>query len=436
MRRIMLPFMVVFLLGAPLSASALYESAIEQARSWLTQQQNADGSWGVLETERFIATTEVVKALHASGARTEAYYRGVTWLQNRAGNNVDYGARRAVALSASGTNTASQWIPRLSEIQDPALSGHEGWGLSSHYLESPLDTALALEALARIGTAAGGSNVSIQPALDYLKNAQVGQDGWPLGQQSGSDPFVTALVVKGLAPWVSQDSALTPLIEDGVANLVGQMNSAEPIVLQALAAHAALLVGNTAAASAWLSSMALNQASNGSWEARAYDTALVVRAMAAADGLDSGNLHTVVSIPDANLRRAINVALGRGALDALNRGDLAQLTTLDASNLGITDLTGLEWAVNLVHLDVSDNQIVSLDPIASLSLETLDTSGNPVGSGRKEVEQQYAESSSSPGRVGNGGALGVTDTELVEDTPAVGAADLDPTILIPLMSSM
>ena len=136
------------------------------------------------------------------------------------------------------------------------------------------------------------------------------------------------------------------------------------------------------------------------------------------------------------MRRAINVALGRGALDALNRGDLAQLTTLDASNLGITDLTGLEWAVNLVHLDVSDNQIVSLDPIASLSLETLDTSGNPVGSGRKEVEQQYAESSSSPGRVGNGGALGVTDTELVEDTPAVGAADLDPTILIPLMSSM
>ena len=122
---------------------------------------------------------------------------------------------------------------------------------------------------------------------------------------------------------------------------------------------------------------------NGSWASgRVYDTALAMRAFAAADGLDTSANQTAVSIPDANLRAAINAALGRGALDTLERGELAQLTTLTATNVSIDDLTGLEWAVNLTTLDVRNNNITSTAPVDALpQLVTLLIDGNPVAGG-------------------------------------------------------
>src|ERR1043165_4891140 len=61
-----------------------------------------------------------------------------------------------------------------------------------------------------------------------------------------------------------------------------------------------------------------------------------------------------VSIPDAGLNAAVREALGK-AVGALTRQDLVALTNLDAPSRNISDLTGLEAAVNLSSLNLRSN---------------------------------------------------------------------------------
>ena len=94
----------------------------------------------------------------------------------------------------------------------------------------------------------------------------------------------------------------------------------------------------------------------------------------------STSAQTVVNIPDANLRQAINEALGKAPNARITVDEMATLTTrLDANNKGISDLTGLEFATNLEWLKIEENQISDLSPLAGLTkLDLLDISGNEV----------------------------------------------------------
>ena len=56
-----------------------------------------------------------------------------------------------------------------------------------------------------------------------------------------------------------------------------------------------------------------------------------------------------VTIPDANLRAAIEDALGKASGAPITVEEMKTLTTLEASNAGISDLTGLEFATNLTR---------------------------------------------------------------------------------------
>ena len=108
-----------------------------------------------------------------------------------------------------------------------------------------------------------------------------------------------------------------------------------------------------------------------------------------------------VEFPDPNLAAAVRGALGLGATDPIPQTNLNTLTYLFASNAGITDLTGLEYATGLwdlylprnqvsdisrlasltrlVNLDLDGNQVSDISPLASLTrLETLDLSKNPI----------------------------------------------------------
>ena len=75
----------------------------------------------------------------------------------------------------------------------------------------------------------------------------------------------------------------------------------------------------------------------------------------------------VVSIPDANLRAAINEALGKPENARITHEEMLTLTELFADNREITDLTGLETATNLRDLALRDNLISDLTPLASLT---------------------------------------------------------------------
>lgn len=354
------------------SAQAAYRSNIDLAAQWLVSQQNGDGSWGAAEGSRFILTVEAVQAMYAAGLRNDAYYRGVTWLENHSADNADYTSRAALALAAHGDNVAGA-VAGLGAAQNTAVTGRSGWGVSATYLQSPLDTALVLNSLATLG---GGANT--QAAINYLKSAQLSGAGWAAGQETASDPFSTAWVIKALAPLQAQDAALPAALTSAVNSLNTQVTGTSPPHLQALTAHAALLLNQTAIAQSRLTSLAAAQAGDGSWSQRIYDTALALRAFAAADGLDSAAALSAVDVPDANLRAAINTTLGRNVMDSLYRGDLARLTTLNANGAGITSLTGLEWAVNLTSADLRNNNISSTVPINGLAQLNTQLTGNPV----------------------------------------------------------
>ena len=68
-----------------------------------------------------------------------------------------------------------------------------------------------------------------------------------------------------------------------------------------------------------------------------------------------------VHIPDTNFRTVVEEALGT---QTITRTAMATLTTLKASNRGILDLTGLEFAINLEELWISRNPVSDLSPLA------------------------------------------------------------------------
>ena len=70
----------------------------------------------------------------------------------------------------------------------------------------------------------------------------------------------------------------------------------------------------------------------------------------------------LVHIPDTNLRTVVEEALGTQT--TITRTAMATLTTLKASNRGILDLTGLEFAINLEELWISRNPVSDLSPLA------------------------------------------------------------------------
>ena len=73
-----------------------------------------------------------------------------------------------------------------------------------------------------------------------------------------------------------------------------------------------------------------------------------------------------INIPDANLREAINEALGKTPDARITVDEMETLTSLDANNRGISDLAGLETATNLEVLRLNHNLISDISPLAEL----------------------------------------------------------------------
>ena len=87
----------------------------------------------------------------------------------------------------------------------------------------------------------------------------------------------------------------------------------------------------------------------------------------------------VVSIPDANLAAVVREALDLTPGDAISQLDMLRLGWLEATSHQITDLTGLEYAVNLKGLHLGDNQISDITPLAeSTILEGLELHYNNI----------------------------------------------------------
>jgi len=92
------------------------------------------------------------------------------------------------------------------------------------------------------------------------------------------------------------------------------------------------------------------------------------------------NYISSIKFSDASLEREIRNKLGNLTGD-ISSTDMEKLTTLNVyyPSVKIKSLGGLEYAVNLKDLRLSDNSIISLNPIKSLSMLTyLDLSNNKI----------------------------------------------------------
>ncbi len=87
----------------------------------------------------------------------------------------------------------------------------------------------------------------------------------------------------------------------------------------------------------------------------------------------------VVTIPDAKLRAVIESALGKARGATITKSEMSTLRRLIAQGVGISDLTGLEFATNLTSLYLWNNQITDLSPLAGLTnLTNLNLYNNSI----------------------------------------------------------
>ena len=71
-------------------------------------------------------------------------------------------------------------------------------------------------------------------------------------------------------------------------------------------------------------------------------------------------------MPDTNLRNGVRRALGFVSGDVLTKRKILDLTEFNAANLDISDLSGLEFATNLVELNLNGNSISDLSALSGL----------------------------------------------------------------------
>ena len=86
-----------------------------------------------------------------------------------------------------------------------------------------------------------------------------------------------------------------------------------------------------------------------------------------------------IIIPDSKLRTAIGIALNKSFGETITPSDMAALTSLEAEEAGISDLTGLELATNLTELRLGRNNISDISAVAGLTnLTQLDLGRNNI----------------------------------------------------------
>ena len=87
----------------------------------------------------------------------------------------------------------------------------------------------------------------------------------------------------------------------------------------------------------------------------------------------------VVDIPDPGLRAAIAAALNKAPGDAITRAEMETLVELRATSREITDLRGIEFAINLTELNLWRNNVSDISLLSSLTnLTELDIGINDI----------------------------------------------------------
>ena len=364
------------LVGNPVRLHAdnnAYKQAADRALAWLSQSQNADGSWGS-GIIRFLLTSEAADTFRVHHRRGETYRRAITWLEGHTPSNHDFAARRSRSL-VPNDNDLSGEFDAIAQGKNDAGFGLTGWGLYPSLNGSTLDTVEVFDAYLEYDDSTGAAEAANWLIANHLSAPQ---GGWPAIGGGEADALATARVVVAGQKAAGRYPDLDVQFPNAVTIVESLAQSSSDPRELAIALRALVSLGTSPQTTTTiLDSLVDQQLADGSWSSDEYSTMLVSRLLATVLGLDGVDRFDVVRIPDVNLRLAINDLKGGNRLDEILVGDLATIESLNLSNQDIDSLEGLEVATSLKSLDLSGNgQIDSISPLLGLTgLVSVDFAG-------------------------------------------------------------
>jgi hypothetical protein len=187
-----LKMVIAVCLALPSASSALTPGqAYHKAAQFLRAQ--GGGGWASTEAQPVLLGEAIAGDTLAAGPRS------TTLLASLELGSVDARARRVRTLGSLGLATAAD-ASALIAAQESA----SGFGVSPQFLPTPLDSALAVQALDATGAAPINA---AQASANYLKPGQLASGMWPLlrkpsasGSGATGDVATTAQVMLALAP--------------------------------------------------------------------------------------------------------------------------------------------------------------------------------------------------------------------------------------------
>jgi hypothetical protein len=254
-------------------------SGLDDGTLFLLGRQQADGGWVSANVRPAQATTEALLALRALGAGAAPRGAAAAFLESLPPADTDHRSRQVLALLGEGRNVSAAVAQLLS---DAAADG--GWGLTSDLAGDPVDTALALSALA--GAPAVPADV-LTRGLTALLAGQSADGRWSCVDQGESDLFCTGVAVQALAAYRAR-FFVAPQLAAGTGFLRSQVNpdgsfgpGGPDVLLQTASAALGLAsAGATAGERLTVIQYLLNgQQGDGSWGGDPHATAMVLRAL-------------------------------------------------------------------------------------------------------------------------------------------------------------
>jgi hypothetical protein len=325
-----------------------------------SSQSVTDGGWGSLENLAYVNTAAAVEALRAANQRNGVYYAGVAWLENHNANNVDINTKKIRALVKHGNNVIPDLALMQASKQDIAQGG---WGLSKGYFNSPLETALVLQALS------DAKNTTNQnAAVAYLVASQMSGGGWSITGATTSDYWVTAEVVMALVNNQTQPGVPAALTRASTYLASLSTASVSSVVLAKTALAMFKLNGLSTAVENQVAALLTKQLTPGNW-GDTLSTSSAITTLAYCVGLNTLNESSTVVIDQEQLRTYINRQLGHAAYGKLTQADIRGLTSLDLRSANISNLNGLQGATGLTSLKV--NAGTNLSAIAGLGINVF-----------------------------------------------------------------
>ncbi|MFZ5863148.1 MAG: CARDB domain-containing protein [Nitrospirota bacterium] len=279
----------------PSSGARSTPTDLVQGVDWLLAQQAQDGAFRDTQATAVRDTANVLDLLREIPSTYLSHQRGLAWLTSlTAADNVDTVSRRTLALSP-------QYAAPDATFLIEAENALGGWGLRRGYLSDPLDTALALRALADVGQASGllGRRIDVeirgtrylgvQPDIGLLLSTQNEDGGWGLKPGASSSILATAAVMRLGERYA--DSHLNAALASAFAWLSAQQRAdggfGDHASTPYETAEAALILLKTtfpkASLIAALDYLRGTQLADGSWNESVYQTALAIRALKTAE---------------------------------------------------------------------------------------------------------------------------------------------------------